>query len=76
MITQKEYQTRRRDLASCLPPDSIAVIPAASESLRNGDVHYRFRQDSDFYYLTGFSESDALLLISSGKEGESGPAHV
>ncbi len=65
MITQKEYQTRRRELASRLPTDSIAVIPAASEMLRNGDSHYRFRQDSDFYYLTGFNEPDALLLISA-----------
>ncbi len=71
MITQKEYQMRRRELARRLPPDSIAVIPAASELLRNGDSHYRFRQDSDFYYLTGFSEPDALLLISAGPLGES-----
>lgn len=70
MITLKEYQARRRELAMRLPPDSIAVIPAASESLRNGDVYYRFRQNSDFYYLTGFNEPDALLLISSGAEGE------
>lgn len=66
MVTQKEYQARRRELASRLPVDSIAVIPAASEVLRNGDSHYRFRQDSDFYYLTGFNEPDALLLISAG----------
>lgn len=66
MITQKEYQARRRELATRLPADSIAVIPAASEVLRNGDSHYRFRQDSDFYYLTGFNEPDALLLISAG----------
>ena len=71
MITQKEYQKRRRELATRLPSDCIAVIPAASESLRNGDAHYRFRQDSDFYYLTGFNEPDALLLISAGTKGES-----
>ncbi len=70
MITLKEYQARRRDLAMRLPPDCVAVIPAASESLRNGDVYYRFRQDSDFYYLTGFNEPDALLLISSGPSGQ------
>lgn len=71
MITQKEYQTRRRELANRLPVDSIAVISAASEALRNGDSHYRFRQDSDFYYLTGFNEPDALLLIIAGEKGES-----
>ncbi len=71
MITQKEYQTRRRELARQLPSGSVAVIPAARESLRNGDAYYRFRQDSDFYYLTGFNEPDALLLISAGADGQS-----
>lgn len=66
MITRQEYQTRRSNLAMRLPSNSIAVIPAASETLRNGDAHYRFRQDSDFYYLTGFNEPDAILLITSG----------
>ena len=63
---QTEYNVRRQALASRLPQGSIALIPAASESLRNGDVHYRFRQDSD--YLTGFNEPDALLLISNKGE--------
>jgi Xaa-Pro aminopeptidase len=71
MITKNEYQIRRRELATRLPSDSIALIPAASELLRNGDAHHRFRQDSDFYYLTGFNEPDALLLITAGPEGES-----
>lgn len=71
MITLKEYQKRRDTLASRLPPDSVAIIPAAHELLRNGDAHYRFRQDSDFYYLTGLNEPDALLLIISGKGEES-----
>lgn len=71
MITLKEYQTRRDTLASRLPADSVAIIPAARELLRNGDAHYRFRQDSDFYYLTGFNEPDALLLIVAGKGGQS-----
>lgn len=71
MITQKEYIARRRELASHLPLGCIAVIPAASELLRNGDAHFRFRQDSDFYYLTGFNEPDALLLITAGTDSES-----
>ena len=65
MLAQ-DYQTRRHALAMRLPSGSIAVIPAANEVLRNGDAHYRFRQDSDFYYLTGFNEPDALLLITAG----------
>lgn len=71
MITQAEYQARRKKLAQKLPEDSIAIIPAADESPRNGDAHYRFRQDSNFYYLTGFDEPNALLLISSGAECKS-----
>lgn len=65
MFSASDYQARRHDLAKQLPSNSIAIIPAASEMLRNGDAHYRFRQDSDFYYLTGFNEPDALLLVTS-----------
>lgn len=71
MMTQQEFQARRKKLAEQLPADSVAVIPAARELLRNGDAHYRFRQDSNFYYLTGFNEPDALLVITAGKEGKS-----
>lgn len=65
MIKQQEYLKRRQTLAQMMVPGAIAIIPAAGEVLRNGDVHYRFRQDSDFFYLTGFNEPDALLLISA-----------
>lgn len=71
MITQQEYQKRRSELAQRLPSGALAVIPAAREVLRNGDAHYRFRQESDFYYLTGFNEPDAVLLITSGEGSES-----
>lgn len=66
-----EYITRRLKLAQQLPKNSVAIIPAAHELLRNGDAHYRFRQDSDFYYLTGFNEPDALLVITAGPESQS-----
>ena len=65
-MTPQDHSTRRSQLAQQLPPGAIAIIPAAHEVLRNGDAHYRFRQDSDFYYLTGFNEPDALLLITAG----------
>ncbi|WP_454781594.1 Xaa-Pro aminopeptidase [Legionella sp. WA2022007384] len=71
MISQQEYQTRRNQLAKKLPEGSIAIIPAAHEVLRNGDAHYRFRQDSNFYYLTGFNEPDALLVLISGANTQS-----
>lgn len=71
MITKEEYQARRQKLADHLPSNSLAVIPAGKEVLRNGDAHYRFRQSSDFYYLTGFQEPDGLLLVTSGPESKS-----
>lgn len=71
MISQHEYQARRSKLAQKLPKDSIAIIPAAREVLRNGDAHYRFRQDSHFYYLTGYNEPDALLVLITGTNTQS-----
>lgn len=65
------YQARRRALAAQLPAGALAMIPAAKEVLRNGDSHYRFRQASDFYYLTGFNEPDAVLLITAGTQSKS-----
>ena len=43
--------------------NSIAIIPAAHEARRSYDTEYRFRQDSDFWYLTGFPEPDAIAVI-------------
>ena len=66
-----EHKRRRRRLAAVMAPGSIAVFPAADESVRNRDVHYPFRQDSDFFYLTGFPEPQALgVLVPGRKEGE------
>ncbi|MDP3562295.1 MAG: Xaa-Pro aminopeptidase [Legionellaceae bacterium] len=63
MIATQEYQDRRQKLAQQLPLNSVALIPAAKETLRNGDAHHRFRQASDFYYLTGFNEPESVLVI-------------
>lgn len=71
MITQQEYQARRKNLAQQLPVDGLAIIPASTEIHRNGDTTYRFRQDSQFFYLTGFDEPDALLIVTGGKETQS-----
>ena len=43
--------------------NSIAIIPAAHEATRSYDTEYKFRQDSDFWYLTGFPEPDAIAVI-------------
>lgn len=50
-------------LISALPPDSLTVIRGNSLVLRNGDVHYPFRQDSDFLYLTGLSVPGLVVTI-------------
>ena len=46
-----------------MAPKSVAIIPAAHDTTRSNDTHYRFRQDSDFFYLTGFEEPDAVAVI-------------
>lgn len=51
-----------------MAPKSVAIIPGAHEPRRSNDTHYRFRQDSDFFYLTGFEEPDSLAVIRSDKD--------
>ncbi|KAA0876212.1 Xaa-Pro aminopeptidase [Nitrincola tapanii] len=65
------YANRRRQLLQALPANTIALVAAASLQNRNRDTEYAFRQNSDFYYLTGFNEPDAILLLIPGRsEGE------
>jgi Xaa-Pro aminopeptidase len=51
-------------------PRSVAIIPAAREATRSNDTNYRFRQDSDFFYLTGFEEPDAIAVLKPGETHE------
>ncbi len=52
--------------------NSIAILPAATTQRRNGDVDFPYRQASDFYYLTGFKEAEAVFVVAPGREhGES-----
>src|SRR5438093_3933519 len=51
-----------------MDPNSVAIIPAARESVRSHDTHYRYRQNSDFFYLTGFEEPDAIAVVAPAKE--------
>ncbi len=67
-ISVAEHKKRRRALMSMMPDGAIAVVPGASVARRNRDVYYPFRQDSDFYYLTGFTEPEALLVLAPGRE--------
>lgn len=63
MITPKEYARRRRDLMSMMGRDNIAIVTAAPERTRSRDTHYPYRQDSDFHYLSGFPEPEAVLVL-------------
>ena len=47
--------------------DGIAILPSAPARVRSRDVEYRYRQDSDFYYLTGFAEPDAVAVLAPGR---------
>ncbi|QJQ95567.1 MULTISPECIES: Xaa-Pro aminopeptidase [Halomonadaceae] len=70
-ITLDEYRARRQALMAALSPNSAVLLPSASLATRSRDSDYPFRQDSDFHYLTGFPEPEALLLLLPGrKEGE------
>jgi Xaa-Pro aminopeptidase len=60
------------ELMQLMEPNSIAILPASQSKNRNGDVEYSFRQDSDFYYLSGFGETDSVFVLVPGREhGES-----
>ncbi|WP_432696890.1 Xaa-Pro aminopeptidase [Marinobacterium sp. YM272] len=67
-ISQQCYAQRRRRLLEALPEGSVALVAGASLATRNRDAEFPFRQNSDFYYLTGFNEPDALLLLKPGRE--------
>ncbi|MDG4552312.1 MAG: Xaa-Pro aminopeptidase [Candidatus Contendobacter sp.] len=64
------FARRRRALMERMGPGSIALLPAAPSTPRNRDVHHPFRQDSDFYYLTGFPEPEAIAVLVPGGEHE------
>ena len=66
-MTAKELARRRRQLMRMIGNDGIAILPAAPEKIRNRDTTYPFRQDSDFFYLTGFDEPDAVAVLIPGR---------
>jgi len=65
-----EYATRRRRLMQTLGAGAVAIVATAPMRTRNRDSEYLFRPDSDFFYLTGFAEPEAVLVLIPGrKEG-------
>jgi Xaa-Pro aminopeptidase len=63
----EEFRKRREQLMRMVGKDGIAILPAAPVRLRSRDVEYRYRQDSDFWYLTGFAEPDAVAVLVPGR---------
>lgn len=66
-IPKSEFKRRRVALMGLMDEASIAVVPSATLKTRNRDSDYLFRQDSDFHYLTGFDEPDAVLVLAPGR---------
>lgn len=66
-IDGKEFARRRRQLMRSAGDDAILVLPAAPERIRSRDTHYPYRQDSDLWYLAGFPEPEAVLVLVPGR---------
>jgi Xaa-Pro aminopeptidase len=67
-MNKTEFEKRRKTLMRMVGEDGIAILPSAPVRTRSRDVEYRYRQDSDFYYLSGFAEPDAVAVIAPGRQ--------
>jgi len=67
-MDSKEFARRRRQLLRMMGQGGIAILPAAPVRMRSRDAEYTYRQDSDFYYLTGFAEPDAVAVLVPGRD--------
>ncbi|MEE9328350.1 MAG: Xaa-Pro aminopeptidase [Cocleimonas sp.] len=67
-ISNKEFAKRRSNLMARIGDDAIAIIPSADIRFRNRDAEFSFRQDSDFLYLTGFNEPEAVAVLVPGRK--------
>lgn len=66
-----EFARRRRHLMELIGSGGIAVLPAATEKVRSRDTLFDYRPDSDIYYLTGFVEPEAVIVLVPGRaEGQ------
>ncbi len=67
----RECLRRRKNLMKTMGNNTIAILPAAPVRVRSRDTEYRYRQDSDFYYLSGFNEPESIIVLLPGrKSGE------
>ena len=67
-MNNKIYAQRRKQLMKMMGENAIAILPAAPPLIRNRDVEHGFRQDSDFYYLSGFVEPEAVVVLVPGRK--------
>ena len=70
MITATEFAQRRRNLMRMAGESAAIIVAAAPERMRNADSAWPYRQDSDFHYLSGFPEPDAVLALLPGRRNE------
>jgi Xaa-Pro aminopeptidase len=76
MITDPTLYAQRRARLLEKMQRGIAIIPTAPEVARNGDTHYGYRYDSNFYYLSGFVEPEAVLVLVAGQDSHSQPQTI
>lgn len=69
MIKMAEYARRRKELMQKIGPDGVVILSAAPSVSRNHYHEYPYRQNSDFYYLTGFKEPEAILVLAPKRKG-------
>lgn len=67
-MNSKEFQKRRRQLMRMVGHGGIVILPSAPVRTRSRDVEYRYRQDSDFYYMTGFAEPESVAVLVPGRD--------
>ena len=67
-MNKSEFAQRRKQLMRMIGHDGIAILPSAPVKMRSRDAEYRYRQDSDFYYLTGFAEPDSVCMLAPGRD--------
>ena len=67
MPNESEFKERRERVLAAIHP-GVLVIPSAPLAIRNNDVEHEYRQDSDFFYLTGFDEPESVLVLNSQSE--------
>jgi Xaa-Pro aminopeptidase len=66
-MDRQEFVRRRRQFMRMIGKDAIAILPASPVRLRNGEIEHAYRQDSHFYYLTGFPEPESVAVFVPGR---------